>query len=178
MLKIIYLSLVIFLTACQVSVTSPTLEVIGIYHDEKNHLDSVTLLTTEPHTPFKHFHLTLNPKKHGQLAVGERVQITGNIEDRKINHITQIIHLENPDKARCEATQGNYWRPQGMAQIPACITTYTDAGKHCTASNQCQGKCIVTSKPESAVCANSSSPFGCRASIEAFNAGEGIMCLD
>lgn len=178
MLKAIYLSLAMLFTACQAQTTSPILEVIGVYHDDKTGIDGIMLMEVEKGRRLERFHTKLNPQKHGSLAVGDRAQITGNYQEREIRNIKKITRLANPDKARCEATQGSHWKPQGMAQIPACITTYTDAGKSCTASDQCQGDCIVSNTEKSAVCATTSSPFGCRATIEDFRKNKGVMCMD
>lgn len=180
MQKIIYLCLAVLLAACQAQEvkTPPTLEVIGVFRDKG--IDSVSLIPVEKteNNRFRHLQTTLDPQKYGTLSVGDRVQINGVYRDNVIRKIHGITHVANPDKARCEATTGNQWRPQGMAQIPACIATYTDGGKACTTSTQCQGDCIVTDPKKSAVCAANSSRFGCRATIENFNKHGGIMCVD
>lgn len=186
MQKIIYLCVALLLTACQNQTvkstadnTAPTLEVIGVFRDKG--LDSVSFIPVNraENQPLRHLHTTLNPQKHGALTVGERVKISGVYsDDHQIRKIRDITHVENPDKAQCEATAGNVWKPQGMAQIPACIATYTDSGKACTASTQCQGDCIVTEFDKPAVCAASSSRFGCRSTIEDFQQHGGIMCVD
>lgn len=174
----IYLSLAVFLTACQAQTVSPTLEVIGVYRDNKSDTDSVTLIQVKKDKRAERFYTTLDPHKHGSLAVGDRVQIAGSYKEREIRRIDRITRLDNPEKAQCEATKGNHWRPQGMAQIPACITTYSDAGKSCSASEQCQGDCIITNPKKPAVCATTSSPFGCRVTIEDYAKNKGIMCMD
>lgn len=116
-----------------------------------------------------------------ELAVGDRVKIAGDYAESdpvQIINISHISKVANPDKQACEATAGNVWRPEGMAQIPTCISTYSDAGKQCDSSDDCQGSCMVTSPDEPAVCAADSSPFGCGSSIEDFNKHGGIMCVD
>lgn len=178
--KIIYLCLVLLLMACQTQEVKapPPLEVIGVFHDKG--IDSVSFIHVNraENQPLRHLHTTLNRQKHGTLSIGDRVKINGVYRDNTIRKISQITHVANPDKARCESTEGNQWRPQGMAQIPACISTYTDAGKSCTTSKHCQGDCIVTHSDKPAVCASNSSRFGCRSTIEDFNKHGGIMCVD
>lgn len=186
MQKIIYLFLIVLLTACQnqqfksaADNTAPTLEVIGVFRDKG--LDSVSFIHVNraENQPLRHLHTTLDPQQHGALTVGERVKISGVYsDDNQIRKIRDITHVANPDKAQCEATAGNVWKPQGMAQIPACITTYTDGGKACSASTQCQGDCIVTDPKKPAVCAATGSRFGCRSTIEDFQQHGGIMCAD
>lgn len=98
MLKAIYLSLAMLFTACQAQTTSPILEVIGVYHDDKTGIDGIMLMEVEKGRRLERFHTKLNPQKHGSLAVGDRVQITGNYQEREIRNIKKITRLANPDK--------------------------------------------------------------------------------
>lgn len=82
------------------------------------------------------------------------------------------------EKEKCEAIKGNVWIPQGKAQILTCVKTFSDVGKACTSSNECQGECIVTEAGKPAVCAKDDSKFGCRSSIEDFKKYGGILCAD
>lgn len=105
--------------------------------------------------------------------------LTGCLTNNQTNTMPEADYpIVNADKEKCEATKGNVWKPQGKAQIPACISTYSDAGKPCESSSDCQGKCMVTSAESSAVCASSSSRFGCGSSIEEFKKHGGILCID
>ena len=72
----------------------------------------------------------------------------------------------------------------GMLGCYQCVVTYTDAGKACQDSSDCQGKCKNTgefldanAKTQSGQCASDSSPFGCYQAIE-----EGVtqpaICVD
>lgn len=46
------------------------------------------------------------------------------------------------DAAACKANGGTV-KPVCRMQRPACIFTYKDAGKACTDSDQCEGRCIA-----------------------------------
>ncbi len=46
------------------------------------------------------------------------------------------------DVAACKANGGTV-KPVCRMQRPACIFTYKDAGKACTDSDQCEGRCIA-----------------------------------
>lgn len=65
-----------------------------------------------------------------------------------------------------------------MAQIPACITEYTDAEKECASSAECEGNCVKTHSEKPAMCEKTSSEFRCKTTIEKFNIGKGILCID
>ena len=67
---------------------------------------------------------------------------------------------------------GGAWIRIGLAQEPACIITYLDAGKVCQSSEECMGKCVIYDPPiqgqpiSGGVCKGTNSPFGCYAVIE------------
>lgn len=156
---------------------SPILEIVNIQRTKEQAV--VNLVPIDTSKGLKHFYIKINPKKYGHLAVGDRIRINGgNYKQQEISHIRKLIRVANPDKKKCEAIEGNHWQPQGIAQVPTCITTYTDAGKDCTASNQCQGNCIVSQLGKSAVCAKNNSQFGCHATIENFRKNARIRCID
>ena len=68
---------------------------------------------------------------------------------------------------------GGEWIPVGLAQEPACIYTYPDAGKACHSSEECMGACVIYDPPiqgqpmpSVGVCKTTNDPFGCYAPIE------------
>lgn len=80
--------------------------------------------------------------------------------------------------------KGGTFLQQGRLGCYQCVVTYTDAGKACQDSSDCQGKCKNTgefldanAKTQSGQCASDSSPFGCYQTIE-----EGVtqpaICVD
>lgn len=165
----------------QVSIESaPVLEVIAVFGESDG--DSVELISLDHKMRYRMIVSIPNlGDNYISLNVGDRVRVAGEYSKRNPTHIFSIQTIKsvsNPDKKQCESTQGNLWQPQGKAQIPACISTYSDGGKPCTASSQCQGECIVTHPEKPAICAQTSSQFGCRATVENFKQHGGIMCVD
>lgn len=158
----------------------PVLEVIGVYGEKDG--DSVSLISLNHKMRYRTIVSIPNlGEGYISLKVGDRVIIAGEYAESypvQIFSISNIQKLANPDKTACEATKGQVWKPQGKAQIPACISTYSDGGKPCKSSSDCQGKCIVTSPERPATCASSSSRFGCGSSVEEFNKHGGILCVD
>lgn len=158
----------------------PVLEVIGVFGEKDG--DSVSLISLDNKMRYRTIISIPNlGEGYISLKVGDRVKIAGVYAE---SHPVQILSISNfqkvanPDKEACEATKGQVWKPQGKAQIPACISTYSDAGKPCESSSDCQGRCMVTSPKRPAACASSSSRFGCGSSIEEFNKHGGIICVD
>jgi hypothetical protein len=78
---------------------------------------------------------------------------------------------------------GGQWRPICMMGKPACVVAYKDAGKSCTDSSQCSGRCITGStgaKPETpttGICTANSDPCGCFQLVENGKAGY-ALCAD
>lgn len=71
------------------------------------------------------------------------------------------------------AISGGEWEPVGLAQEPACIYTYPDAGKACHSSEECMGACVIYDSPiqgqptpSEGVCKTTNNPFVCYAPIE------------
>lgn len=71
------------------------------------------------------------------------------------------------------ALSGGEWIPVGLAQEPACIHTYPDAGKACLSSEECTGACVIYDPPSQGqptpsvgVCKTTNNPFVCYAPIE------------
>jgi hypothetical protein len=84
-------------------------------------------------------------------------------------------------EAACK-TYGGDWRPICMMQKPACVVTFKDAGKSCSDSSECSGRCQTSGSapPESAVrgvCTATSDPCGCFQLVEKGKAGY-PLCAD
>ncbi|PNK59489.1 hypothetical protein [Psychrobacter sp. FDAARGOS_221] len=119
------------------------------------------------------------------FELGDRVQIVGDYKrGSDYNNVTVVnvkkVHKlgADPAKVACESVEGREWRLVGMAQTPTCVTNYTDAGKPCQSSDECQGHCMVGHDIERATCAASNSYFGCGATIEDFRVTGSIICID
>ena len=84
---------------------------------------------------------------------------------------------------QCEQLGGR-WTAIGRAQNWTCLVDYPDAGKACTDTAQCQGRCLVqgeflaAGKPAAGVCQRDASQrFGCRQPVENGVAGP-VLCVD
>ncbi len=82
------------------------------------------------------------------------------------------------------AAKGGAFSQQGMLGCYQCVVSYTDAGKTCQDSSNCQGKCkntgefVATSASnQSGQCASDSSPFGCYQMIEE-GVAQPAICVD
>ena len=93
------------------------------------------------------------------------------------------VYPPNEMVQACTA-KGGAFSQQGRLGCYQCVVTYTDAGKACQDSSDCQGKCKNTgefldasTKNQSGQCASDSSPFSCYQTIE-----EGVtqpaICVD
>jgi hypothetical protein len=62
----------------------------------------------------------------------------------------------------------------------SCVNTYSDGGKECESSNNCQGECIITDyKNPSPYCAYDDNFMGkCYASVEDFERTGSLLCTD
>jgi len=78
----------------------------------------------------------------------------------------------------CKA-QGGSWQPVCMLGSEYCVLSYADAGKSCTDSSQCQGKCLVVSAKiqPTGQCQLNNNPCGCFSSMENGQALPGL-CID
>lgn len=82
--------------------------------------------------------------------------------------------IANPSDAASCKTAGGSWRPICRMQTPACVFTYADAGKACTDSTQCQGRCYAkettgagsAGKPAEGQCSANSDPCGCHTLVQ------------
>lgn len=74
--------------------------------------------------------------------------------------------LSEAEKARCRTDGGTVQR-LGMLRNEACVLPYADAGKSCTDSSQCLGRCQLDMRapvPEGTVhglCQPTTNEFGC-----------------
>lgn len=83
----------------------------------------------------------------------------------------------------CLAKGGTYSK-QGRLQAYRCVMQFSDAGKSCSDSSECQGSCVNSDKAIEAgtsnvkgTCAATDSPFGCRQTIEG-GVAKGFLCID
>ena len=86
----------------------------------------------------------------------------------------QVVQKLTPaaDEAGCRSQNGS-WAPICRMQRPACVLSFSDAGKSCTDSDQCQGACYAdaaggASQPGKFVTgkgATDSNPCGCKARV-------------
>lgn len=83
---------------------------------------------------------------------------------------------------QCAKISGN-WRPICMMGKPACVVTYADAGKSCSDSSECSGRCQTKDNgvpPGTEVrgqCTATSDPCGCFQIVEKGKAGY-PLCAD
>jgi hypothetical protein len=64
------------------------------------------------------------------------------------------------------STIGGEWRPVCMMGKPACVVTFKDAGKSCSDSSECSGKCVTKAGAQPGTetrgqCTTNSDPCGC-----------------
>ncbi len=83
----------------------------------------------------------------------------------------------------CLAKGGEYTK-QGKLQMYRCVMQFSDAGKSCSDSAECQGSCLnsnrlIETNTSNVVgqCASTDSPFGCREIVEN-GVGKGFLCID
>lgn len=93
------------------------------------------------------------------------------------------VYPPNEMVQACTA-KGGAFSQQGRLGCYQCVVTYSDAGKACQDSSDCQGKCKSTgefveanTKTQSGQCASDSSPFGCRQIIEN-GVAQPAICVD
>lgn len=86
------------------------------------------------------------------------------------------------DKAACTSGGGTVQR-RGMLGMEMCVHPYADAGKQCSDSSQCQGKCVgsagstSTSSAVTGQCQADDRLFGCYSEIKGGKAAYAI-CVD
>ena len=97
-----------------------------------------------------------------------------------ISHYPRV--MGTTEVAACESKGGSVQR-RGLADLQICVKPYADAGKICTDSVQCQGRCIiVTDFPAEGEmvegsCQTDNALFGCYAEIRDGHATD-ALCID
>lgn len=93
------------------------------------------------------------------------------------------VYPPNETVQACTA-KGGAFSQQGRLGCYQCVVDYTDAGKACQDSTDCQGKCKNTGefiaanvKTQSGQCASDSSGFGCYQTIEK-GVAQPAICVD
>ena len=93
------------------------------------------------------------------------------------------VYPPNETVQACTAKGGAFLQ-QGRLGCYQCVVTYTDAGKACQDSTDCQSKCKNTgefiksgTKNQSGQCASDSSGFGCYQTIEK-GVAQPAICVD
>ena len=114
------------------------------------------------------------------LAIGGCAHRPLSAEDQRILAERKVA-LAAVDKERCKADGGSI-RGVGSISYPVCVIPYSDAGKVCTDSSQCTGKCQAeradSGAPTTGQCqADSHDKFGCYSEIVA-GVAQGTVCLD
>lgn len=91
-----------------------------------------------------------------------------------------VRDMSGPDKAACQASGGRVER-RGRLGSELCVRPFADAGKSCTDSAQCQGKCVATgntAEPQTAgQCQADDRLFGCYSEIKGGKSAYTI-CVD
>ncbi|NQU79759.1 hypothetical protein HQ545_08390 [Candidatus Woesearchaeota archaeon] len=75
----------------------------------------------------------------------------------------------------CTAEDGKWQYSNGLYY---CFHEYSDAGKTCTCSSQCEGLCKADPRTGTGTCSKDSDIRGCYATIEGYNEGKGLACID
>lgn len=108
-------------------------------------------------------------------------------QDQPVADPVTATTVAKPTPASTEAAclaQGGGWEPICRLQRPACVLTFSDAGKACTDSSQCQGNCYADlsqgppdGKAVTGKCAVNSNPCGCNSRVEGGKATP-TLCVD
>lgn len=99
----------------------------------------------------------------------------------------QSRDMSEADRAAC-LQRGGFTAHYGMLGLEGCYFRYADAGKRCTGSNDCKGRCIhqgsdaYEDRPKpgrTAIgrCEATSAQFGCYTLVE-HGRSRGRMCVD
>lgn len=87
--------------------------------------------------------------------------------------------------AKCQSQGGNMSK-QGLLGRDFCVVEFSDKGKICTDSSDCQsGRCLsnniaendLTAKKVTGICAKNNVPFGCYGTVNDGKFG-GFLCVD
>lgn len=84
-------------------------------------------------------------------------------------------------EAACQAQKGD-WRRVCMRGNYMCVTTFADAGKTCSSSSECGGRCLAEGSPDfgakvTGKCSVNNDPCGCFQTVEDGEAQPGL-CVD
>lgn len=99
--------------------------------------------------------------------------------DGNIDNSVQEALTANP--AAC-AKAGGEIRPVCMRGVPMCVVNFTDAGKTCSDSSECSGRCEIDGQaapmqPARGKCRSTNDPCGCFQLVEKGVAGY-PLCAD
>ncbi|MCV6639188.1 hypothetical protein [Candidatus Albibeggiatoa sp. nov. NOAA] len=104
--------------------------------------------------------------------------------ETKSNNVPHSFCPETTSQQRtdCEKAGGTI-KNVGRAQCKQCIYSYSDAGKSCTGSNQCEGRCLTEDRAEAGgfatgICEADSNAFGCSQEIDDNGVALGTLCVD
>lgn len=104
---------------------------------------------------------------------------TGNQNAELKSVANQNIELKS-EKREC-GIKGGAWQKVCLRGYKFCVMPYSDAGKPCRGSSDCQGRCVENVKPQTeslaGQCQANNNPCGCFANIEN-NKLAGILCVD
>lgn len=134
--------------------------VLEVYYaiEAENSQQHVGLFALNSTSLQNRYRMYLDTKKHGRLQAGDRIKIAnyyiakrgtpatmGNENPIQLLYVGNMERLPNPSKTECES-EGGRWEalPLRFGISTVCEDKpYTDAGKACTASSQCQGLCVT-----------------------------------
>jgi putative hemolysin len=94
--------------------------------------------------------------------------------------------VPSPELTSC-ARQGGSLQSRGRAGTVMCVVPYSDAGKSCSSSRECRGRCLADRLPDGALssegqpilgrCQPDDKLFGCFAELEGGKVVKS-MCID
>jgi hypothetical protein len=115
------------------------------------------------------------PNDAFNIMKGEGLGITdANIQ--KVVVATTSIVTPTSSEQQC-IDSGGRWAITGLKGDYGCVEVYSDGGKSCTSSAQCQKDCIVYMSRNYGVCQESSNvSLSCHQTIEEYNAGGSFYC--
>jgi len=99
--------------------------------------------------------------------------------DGMIDNSVQAALTANPDAC---AKAGGQVQPVCMMQKPMCVISFRDAGKTCSDSSECLGRCqtaesVQAMKPATGKCAATNDPCGCFQTVEK-GVAQYALCAD
>lgn len=118
------------------------------------------------------------------LAIAAAVLLTAACAPQTTNTNTATsTPVQSAEASACAARNGTM-RQVGKLQSWQCVINFTDAGKICTDSSQCQGSCLGGAATDmtpgtatTGVCQANSNRFGCTTPVENGKAGH-TLCID